>query len=104
MNRSKIIELWKNDCPDCEAANPIVEELEKEGYEIEKHNITDPDGMALWEEYEREIDQNSRRMGYETGYIYTPAFINPQTRRVLAYENRPPTKDELVRLAASSKM
>lgn len=96
--KTKLIELWKTDCEDCEAAKPIVAELEKEGYEFEKHNIADDVGRRLWEEYEEEIDENSSKQGYETGYIYTPTFINPKTRQVLAFENRPPTKNELLRL------
>ena len=70
--KKKLIELWKTDCKDCEAAKPIVAQLEKEGYEFEKHNIEDPEGRRLWEEYSSEIDENSIRQGYETGYIYTP--------------------------------
>ena len=96
--KKKLIELWKTDCKDCEAAKPIVAELEKEGYEFEKHNIEDLEGRRLWEDYASEIDENSIRQGYETGYIYTPTFVNPKTRKVLAFSNRAPTKEELVRL------
>lgn len=98
MAKVKIIELWKDDCEDCEAAKPIVEELEKMGYEFEKHNIESPEGRKLWEKYEEEIDKNSIRQGYDTGYIYTPTFINPKTREVLAYTDRAPTRKELISL------
>ncbi len=43
----KLIELWKNDCEDCEQARPIVAELEKEGYQFEKHNIEDAEGRKV---------------------------------------------------------
>lgn len=99
MTKIKVIELWKTDCKDCEAAKPIVAELEREGYEFEKHNIEDPEGNRLWEEYSQEIDENSIRQGYETGYIYTPTFINPATRKVIVFEDRAPTKEELISLA-----
>lgn len=97
--KQKIIELWKNNCEHCEATRPIVVELEKEGFEFEKYNIENPEGRRLWEEYEEEIDQNSRRQGYETGYIYTPTFINPKTRQVIAFADRAPTKEEIIKLA-----
>lgn len=95
----KIIELWKNDCRDCEAAKPIVAELEREGYEFEKRNIVDPAGEKLWDEYAKEIDEYSESQDWETGYIYTPTFINPATRKVMAFADRPPTKQELVKFA-----
>lgn len=95
----KLIELWKTDCKDCEAVKPTVEKLEKEGHEFEKHNIEDPEGRKLWEEYSDEIDENSIKQKYETGYIYTPTFINPATKKVLAFSNRAPTKEELISLA-----
>ncbi|MBI2040060.1 thioredoxin family protein [Candidatus Microgenomates bacterium] len=94
-----VIELWKTDCGDCEAAKPIVAELEREGYDFEKYNIETPAGRELWEEYLSEIDKNSKNQGYDEGYIYTPTFINPKTRKILAFSNRAPTKDELIKLA-----
>ena len=100
---SKIIELWKPECQDCEAAKPVVEELEKEGYEFEKHNIFDSDGRKIWEEFAEEIDGFSRENGWEKGYIYTPTFINPRNRNVLAFANRAPTKKELIHLAKNEK-
>lgn len=93
-----LIELWKTHCENCEAVKPIVEELEKEGFIFEKHNLGSFEGERLWADYEEQIDKNSRKMGYETGYIYTPTFINPKTREVLAFSHRPPTKEELIRL------
>lgn len=97
--KQTLIELWKNGCEDCEAAKPIVMELEKEGFVFEKHNIEDQLGRRLWNEYSEEIDENSIRQGYEEGYIYTPTFINPKTREVLAFQDRAPTKEELLNLA-----
>jgi len=97
--KKQLIELWKTDCEDCEAVKPTVAELEKDGYEFEKHNIEDEQGREIWEEYEKEIDQNSKELGYETGYIYTPTFINPKTRRILAFTDRAPRKEELIELA-----
>lgn len=70
----KLIELWKTDCEDCEAAKPIIAQLEKEGYSFEKHNIFEPDGRALWKKYETAIDKYSQSQDWETGYIYTPIF------------------------------
>lgn len=99
MTKAKLIELWKTDCEDCEAAKPIVAELERAGYKFEKHNNESPEGRRLWEEYEEEIDENSKRQGYETGYIYTPIFINPKTRQSIAFADRSPTKEEIVKLA-----
>lgn len=99
MKKAKLIELWKTDCEDCEAAKPIVKELEKEGFEFAKHNIEESEGRRLWEEYAEVIDENSKRQGYETGYIYTPTFINPVTNQVIAFANRSPTKEEIVKLA-----
>ncbi len=99
----KLIELWKEDCVDCEVVKPIVEELEREGCEFEKHNIKGTEGRRRWAEYEQEIDENSQRQGYETGYIYTPTFINPKTRKILAYSDRSPTKEELIELAGENE-
>ncbi|MBI2028223.1 MAG: hypothetical protein HYT07_01305 [Candidatus Levybacteria bacterium] len=94
-----IIELWKNDCEHCEAVKPIVAELEKEGYVFEKHNIEEKDGETLWHEYAEEIEKNNKSMGYDEGYIYTPTFINPDNRNIIAFTDREPTKTELIRFA-----
>ncbi len=99
MKKGKLIELWKNDCEHCEAVKPIVEDLEKEGFTFEKHNIEEQDGETLWHEYANEIDVNNKKMGYELGYIYTPTFVNPKTRNILSFNDREPTKAELMQLA-----
>jgi len=99
MKRLKLIELWKPNCEDCEAAEPVISELEKEGFEFEKHNIAEPSGQKLWDEYAEKIDEYSKLQGWEAGYIYTPTFINPKSGKVIVYANRPPTKEELIGLA-----
>ncbi len=95
----KLIELWKTNCEHCEAVKPIVAELEKEEVTFDKHNIEEQDGETLWHEYAKEIDENNKKMEYELGYIYTPTFINPQTRAILSFSDREPTKAELIQLA-----
>jgi thiol-disulfide isomerase/thioredoxin len=97
--KPKLIELWKPDCEDCEAAKPVIAELEKEGFKFKRHNIFDASGYKLWEEYTEEIDAFSRENGWEEGYIYTPTFINPKNRKVLAFADCPPTREELINLA-----
>ncbi|MBI4091833.1 MAG: hypothetical protein HY427_01360 [Candidatus Levybacteria bacterium] len=99
-----VIELWKTNCVDCEAAKPIVAELERKGYMFEKHNIETGEGRRFWEEYLVEIDKNSREQGYDEGYIYTPTFINPKTRKALAFTDRAPTKEELIKLVEGGEM
>ncbi len=98
---SKLIDLWKTGCEDCEAALSIIAELEKKGFEFEKYNIETPQGQDVWEKYLSEIDEYSKNRGWETGYIYTPTFINPKNRKVAAFADRPPTKEELINLAES---
>ncbi len=102
-NILQVIELWKTNCEHCEAVKSTVKELESEGYVFEKHNIEEKDGEALWHEYAKEIDENNKKMGYEQGYIYTPTFINPQTRIVLSFNDREPTKAELIQIAEGGK-
>ena len=97
--KQKIIELWKTNCEHCEAVKSTVEELEKEGFTFEKHNIEEQDGAALWHEYANKIDVNNKKMGYELGYIYTPTFVNPKTRNILSFNDREPAKTELMQLA-----
>lgn len=99
MKKTKLVELWKTDCEHCEAVKPTVKELESEGYVFEKHNIEDKDGEAVWHEYTQEIDENNKKMGYDEGYIYTPTFINPKNRNLIAFTDREPTKVELINLA-----
>lgn len=98
MDKVKLIELWKNDCEHCEATKPVLDELEKEGYQIDRFNIETPEGEKVWESYSKEIDENNKKMGYELGYIYTPTIINPKTRTIIAFQDRAPEKDELIAL------
>ncbi|MDO8621122.1 MAG: hypothetical protein Q7R31_02480 [Candidatus Levybacteria bacterium] len=97
--KTKLIELWKNDCEHCEATKPILDELEKEGYGIERFNIETLGGEKVWKSYSKEIDENNRKMGYELGYTYTPTIINPKTRKLIAFQDRAPKKEELMHLA-----
>lgn len=97
--KQKLIELWKNDCEHCEATQPVIKELEKEGYTFDRFNIETPEGEEVWRSYSREIDENNKKMGYELGYIYTPTIINPENRNLIAFTNREPTKTELIKLA-----
>lgn len=97
--KTKLIELWKNECEHCEATKPILDELEKEGYQIDRFNIETADGEKIWMSYSKEIDENNKKMGYELGYIYTPTLINPKTRKLIAFQDRAPKKDELIQLA-----
>ncbi len=97
----KFIELWKNDCEHCEATEPIIKELEQEGYKFDRFNIETPEGEKVWRSYSKEIDENNKEMGYELGYIYTPTIINPKTRQLKAFRDRAPKKDEIIALANS---
>lgn len=99
MKKVKLIELWKNDCEHCEATEPIIKELEKEGLVFERYNIENTEGEKVWRSYSKEIDENNKKMGYELGYIYTPTIINPKTRKLIAFQDRAPKKDELMQLA-----
>ncbi len=103
MNTKYLIELWKTNCGHCEAVKPTVAELEKQGFTFEKHNIEEQDGFSLMHEYIAEIDVNNKQMGYQEGYIYTPTFINPTTRKILAFDDHEPTKEEIVVLAEGKK-
>lgn len=95
----KLIELWKTNCEHCEAVKPVVADLEKEGYAIEKYNIEETDGFTLVHDYSNEIDAWNKAMKYDQGYIYTPTFINPRTRTILSFPDREPTREELTKLA-----
>lgn len=99
MKKVKLIELWKNDCEHCEATEPIIKELEKDGLVFERYNIENTEGEKVWRSYSKEIDENNKKMGYELGYIYTPTIINPKTRKLIAFQDRAPKKDELMQLA-----
>lgn len=97
--KTKLIELWKNDCEHCEATKPILDELEKEGYQIDRFNIETPEGEKVWRSYTKEIDENNKKMGYDLGHIYTPTIINPKTRKIIAFQDQAPKKEELIELA-----
>lgn len=94
----KLIELWKTNCEHCEAVKPVVLELEKEGYSFEKYNIESSEGEKIIDEYILDIDKNNKTMKYEQGFIYTPTFINPENREVLAFIDKSPSKEELLQL------
>lgn len=94
-----IIELWKNDCEHCEATKPILDELEKEGFEIERYNIETEEGRKVWEKYLDVINNYNKSLGYDINFIYTPTLINPTFRQALSYPDRAPTKREIVELA-----
>lgn len=96
QNKSKLIELWKTNCEHCDAVEPIVADLEKNGIIFEKHNIEEQKGFTLVNDYSAEIERNNERLGYDAGFIYTPTFINPTNRKVLSFEDRGPTKEELI--------
>lgn len=102
MQKAKLIELYKTDCKDCQAVKPVIAKLEKLGFVFEKYNIENGKGKQIWDEFAAEIDENSQKLGYEPGYIYTPAFINSKTRKVLAYSDDHPTKEELIKLAVEN--
>ena len=95
----KLIELWKVNCDNCEAVKPILTELEKEGYEFERHNITSPEGTRLISEYQDKIIENNKKLGFDPEYLFTPTFLNPKSEEVLAFEGRAPTKEELINFA-----
>lgn len=62
----------------------------------------EPDGRSLWDKYELAIDEFSQSQGWETGYIYTPTFINPKSGKVIAFADRAPAKEELIKFAQNS--
>ncbi len=98
MKSKKLIELWKYDCEHCKEVRPILEELEKMGFFFERLNAEEPQGHKMARLYAHQIAQNSKKLGYPLGFLYTPTFINPSTKNVLAFENRAPTKEELIDL------
>jgi len=95
----ELIELWKDDCPDCKKLAPILHELEKEGYEFERHHIDSPEGKKIIFKFVHEIIENSKKLGYDPEYLYTPLVINPLTRSLLSFSDRAPTKKEVIKLA-----
>ncbi|MCH8035471.1 MAG: hypothetical protein IH950_17165, partial [Bacteroidetes bacterium] len=84
----KLTELWKVNCDNCEAVKPILTDLEKDGYEFERHNITSPKGKNLIAEYKDKIIENNKKLGFDPEYLYTPTFLNSKTSEVLAFEGR----------------
>ncbi|MBI2314453.1 hypothetical protein HYU93_00110 [Candidatus Daviesbacteria bacterium] len=96
-----IIELWKNDCEHCEATKPILDELEKEGYEIDRYNVETPQGRIVWKKYLDTINNYNKSQGYDENFIYTPTLVNPTSLQVISYPDRAPTKDEIINLAKS---
>ncbi|MBI2012245.1 hypothetical protein HYS91_05775 [Candidatus Daviesbacteria bacterium] len=98
-NMQKLIELWKNDCEHCEATKPILDELEKEGYQIDRFNVEEEEGEKVWQEYLDVINKYNMSQGYDVNFIYTPTLINPVSKQVISYEDRGPTKEEVVKLA-----
>lgn len=96
---TKLIELWKTDCSDCEALKPIIMELEKEGYEFEKYNIATEAGKKIIAEYQKDITEHSKKQKYNPEYLYTPTLINPKTRGMLFHADMVPSKEEVKKLA-----
>lgn len=96
----KLIELWKTGCADCDKLKPTLAELEKEGYNFDKYNILSEKGKNTISEYQKEIVDYTKKHGYNPEYLYTPTLINPKNRRVLLYPDKPPTKEEVVKLAS----
>ncbi|QQG43196.1 MAG: hypothetical protein HYW45_03270 [Candidatus Daviesbacteria bacterium] len=96
--KTKLIELWKNDCEHCEATKPILDELERMGYEIERFNIETSEGEKVWQEYLDVINKYNKSQGYDVNFIYTPTLINPLSEQVMSYPDRAPTKEEIIKL------
>ena len=96
---NKVIELWKGDCDECQMVSSTIKKLQKDGYNFQQHNIADGRGRKYWDEFANEIDVFSKKKGWEEGYIYTPTFIRPDTRKILAVQNNIPSQDELVEFA-----
>ncbi|MBI2595949.1 thioredoxin family protein [Candidatus Daviesbacteria bacterium] len=97
--KQKIIELWKNDCEHCEATEPILKELEKEGYQSTRYNVETNEGQKVWQEYLDIINKYNTSQGYDVNFIYTPTLINPLSKQALSYPDRAPTKEEIIKLA-----
>lgn len=95
---NKIIELWKTNCEHCEATNPILDRLEKEGYQIERFNVETEEGQKIWQEYLDVINNYNMSQGYDANFIYTPTLINPITKQIVSYPDRAPTKGEIIKL------
>lgn len=99
----KLIELWKTDCKHCKEVIPILKELEQIGYEFERYNVETPAGQKVWQDYLDNINNYNMSQGYDINFIYTPTFINPQTKMVLAFEDRHPSREEVIQLADTNR-
>ncbi len=97
--KQKIIELWKDDCEHCEATKPILDELEKEGYQFDRFSVETDEGQKVWQEYLDVINNYNMTQGYDVNFINTPTLINPLTKQVISYEDKAPTKEEIIKLA-----
>lgn len=95
----KLIELWKDECGNCEAVKPTLVELEKEGYNFDKYNITSHNGEQLIKQYKVKIIENNKNHSFPLEYLFTPTFINPESGEILAFEGRDPSKKELLEFA-----
>jgi len=99
----KLVELWKMNCEHCEATEPILKELEKEGYQIDRFNVETPKERKVWEEYLDAINNYNMSQGYDVNFIYTPTLINPVSKHVLSYPDKAPTKEEIMELAEDDR-
>lgn len=95
----KLIELWKTRCGNCEAVKPTLSDLEKEGYEFKKFNVTSDEGQKLIQQYKDKIIENNEKHNFPLEYLFTPTFINPENDEILAFEGRGPSKKEIVEFA-----
>lgn len=60
---TKLIELWKTNCGDCEALKPTIAKLEKEGYEFDKYSIANAEVKNIIEAYQNEITSLNKEKG-----------------------------------------
>ncbi len=93
-----LIELWKNDCEHCEETKPILDELEKAGYKIERYNVDEDEGRKVWNQHIDLINKHNMSQGYDVNFIYTPTLFNPLTGKDWEYADKSPTKDEILEL------
>lgn len=78
-----------------------MEELEKEGFLFDKINVESNEIRKIWQEYHTGINRFSKKNGWEENVIYTPTFINPQSKKVLAFAKGAPSREDLIMLANS---
>lgn len=81
-----LIEFYGNSCPHCEKMKPLVDDLKKEGIEVEE--------LEVWENEENEKRMVELDKGLCGG---VPFFINTETKSFLCGEA---TYDELRAWAA----